>query len=240
MAKYPVFDPQPYTGNLPTQIEAGPPDFLYTGGTAPFYQAPIDARYGRTLAGNEVQDEKAAMANENAWSPGELNALAEMDDVQGNGIFDAPGSHPNIWPDAGVFATRFSLPGYSAREKMFEKSEIKDATTGRAIVPVPSGAVSIDPAAQIAMLEAGRYPTPQPILNANAEYALRAKSIANVAQNPQAVHGFGADETPPSTGAGLTPAQLILATAAVGLAAGGIWALVRKKKMVSNRRRRRR
>ena len=77
--------------------------------------------------------------------PNELNRLSDLDDVQGNGMFDPFPSHGNIHPDFGVFADHQDIPGYIARDKFYEPSEVIDGTTGRPVMYVPSGAVSLDP-----------------------------------------------------------------------------------------------
>jgi hypothetical protein len=223
---YPSYPSQPYAGGkLPSMVEVGPPDLRYSSGTAPYYQAGIDAMYGRSLAGSEhqVQDENANA--EAAWATNELAAYAELDDVQGSGIFDPPGTEKNIHPDAGVFAERFSLPGYHARERPFAMSEVRDVATGRPIRAVPSGAVALDDAAQIAFLERGLYAPPEPVMRAASMGPVRRVSIANWMQNPQpitATSGLGLDTS-------ATGKNLLLA-AAVGVAIGGIAGYLARKK----------
>ena len=195
--------------------EVGPPDTRYSSGTAPFYESGIVGMYGRNLAGTDehVQDEEAAPA----WAVNELEMYARQDDVQGNGIFDPPGSHPNIHPDAGVFAVNYSLPGYHARERPFSQTEVLDATTGRPIRAVPSGAVAMDSAAQIAFIERGIYAPPEPIVRASFRKPMYSASIANVMQNPLPV-AMGQTETGPSLGKVLVTA--LIAGGAVGALIG--------------------
>ncbi len=83
--------------------------------------------------------------NEMKDYPAVLDELQRLDDVQGNGIFDAPGTHGNIHPDAGVFADREALPGYIARERFFKPSEVIDVNSGRPVVYVPGNAFMLDP-----------------------------------------------------------------------------------------------
>jgi len=227
--QYPSYPSQPFTGNLLTGKQGGPPDARFTSLTASVYQAPIDARYGRMLAGDTVvQDENAEP--DNAWAVNELEALRELDDVQGDGIFDPPGTHPNVYPDAGVLAARFSLPGYHVREVPFKYSEVRDATTGRPIIPVPNGAVSLDTPAKIAQLERQQYAPSQPVVWSNRGGRVNEQSIVNWAQNPETVRGVGrwgtgADATPPvppAPGSGKT----VMAVIGVGLAAGALYALL--------------
>jgi hypothetical protein len=78
----------------------------------------------------------------------ELELLQLEDDVNGNGLFDPPGSHGNVHADYGVFADHVSLPGYVARARDYAASEVRDVTTGEPVMYVPGGAVSIDRAQQ--------------------------------------------------------------------------------------------
>lgn len=224
MPNYPLYPSQPYTGNLPSMQEVGPPDTRYTSLTAPHYAAPFDRRYGRRLAGTDfdVSDE----STDDGWALNELNLLADMDDVQGNGVFDPPGTHPNIHPDAGIMAARYSLPGYHAREVPFSKTEVVDATTGRPVVAVPSGAVSLDSAAQIAYIEQGRFGQPRNVVRWQEAAPMPGVNIANWMQNPQGVSGFGDAAAPVPTNTAATVGKVLL----VGAAAGCLWALFGRKK----------
>ncbi len=228
MSNYPSYPSQPYSGNLLTMKEMGAPDMIPTSLTSPYYQAPIDRRYGRALAGStaEVQDEQAA--ENNAYDTDNLARIRELDDVQGDGIFDPPGTHPNIHPDAGVFAARYSLPGYHVREIPFKYSEVRDATTGRPIVPVPNGAVSLDTPAKLAQLERHLYAPAQPVVWSNRGGSVRAQNIADWVQNPEPVlNGFGrigAESTPPASDS----AKAAMAVIGLGLAAGALYALLSK------------
>lgn len=216
---YPTYYPQPNAGVLGPP---GSPDLRPSQGPAPSYRAQIDNHYGRHLAGvGEVQDEGA----EPAWTANELEIYAEMDDVQGNGVFDPPGSHPNIHPDAGVFAARYSLPGYDARERPFSMSEVRDVTTGRPVRIVPGGAVAMDSAAQIAFIEQGAYAPPQPILNDVTAQSTPPVSTAMVFQNPEPI-GQDAPAPKPKISTG----QALGITLGVGLALGAIWAAFQNDK----------
>jgi hypothetical protein len=121
----------------------GPPDLRPSSSTAPYFKRKIDAAHGRNLAGLG----STSMDMEPAYAYNELKVLDEMDDVQGNGIFDPYGAQKNIHPGAGVFATNYNLPGYQARERPYGFSEERDVTTGRPIRVVPGGAVANDSAA---------------------------------------------------------------------------------------------
>lgn len=160
--RYPVHPSTPFTGDLPP-LTAWPSDLMPSGNN------PMVDHYrmvrGRYLAGLGQDDVPVSLAPDIRASPGEygaasvpsadgpeykdypneLETLAELDDIQNNGIFDPPNSHGNIHPDAGVFAGRFSLPGYLARERFFRPSEVIDATTGDPIMFVPGNGFMLDP-----------------------------------------------------------------------------------------------
>lgn len=181
MPRYPNYPSQPYTGYPPGLISAGPADLRASSGTAPYYQDRIDRMYGRHLAGfGEVQDEAA----DEGYALNELRLMEEMDDVRGNGVFDPPGTKPNLYRDAGVFAGRHGIPGYIDREVVYKPSEVIDATTGRPVVYVPSGAVAIDSAAQVAHIEGGMYAPPRPVLDSQGGRILGGRPTWNVMQHP--------------------------------------------------------
>lgn len=192
--------------------------------------------YGRHLAGfGEVQDEAA----EPTWAANELDLLAHMDDVKNNGVFDAPGTKPNLYRDAGVFAGRFGVPGYIDREKSYKLSEIIDSTTGRPVVYVPSGAVSMDSAAQVAFIEQGQYAPPRPLMDSQSGALVRSTPTWDVMQNPKPV------PAPATDGLGQLPFGLSWDTAAViagvlAVAGGVAYVALSSPKVQSNRRRRRR
>lgn len=183
---YPKYPSQPNRGNLPGMVAMGPPDLRASSSTAPYYQGRIDRAHGRYLAG------LGSSEMEPVYAYNELAVMNEMDDVQGNGIFDPYGSQKNVHPGAGVFAVNYSLPGMHARERPFGFSEERDATTGRPVRAVPSGAVANDSSAQIAFLEQGLYPRPQPMMQL-AKQQTQFAQTANVMQNPMAIQGLGAD-----------------------------------------------
>lgn len=232
-SRYPVFETQPNCGPLPNMWQMGPSDTRPSSGPSPYYKGRIAMQYGRHLAGlgntESPLSEKSDMG-EPAFASNELEFLAEMDDVQGNGIFDPPGSHPNIHPDAGMFAMRGNLPGYAVREKPFGFSEVRDVTTGRPIRVVPGGAVAMDSAAQIAFVEQGAYAAPQPIIDAPQAGRAGFKPIWNVVQNPIAI---GADAPPATTTTTETPiSSTLLKFLAVGVVAGvgiAIWKKGKRK-----------
>jgi len=175
--RYPLTPSQPNAGRLPSLKQMGPPDLRPTSMTAPAFQNRLDRAHGRFLAGLGSDN----MEPEYAWN--ELNVMAEMDDVQGDGIFDPPNAQMNVHPGAGSFAANYSLPGMHAREKPFGFSEERDVTTGRPIRAVPSGAVANDSAAQIAYFERGLYNRPRPQMSLTSKQTPQ-KSTVNVMQNP--------------------------------------------------------
>lgn len=184
---YPKYASQPNRGRPPTMCEAGPPDLRASSGTSVRYQRNIDLAHGRFLAG------LGSTNMEPAYAFNELAVMAEMDDIQGNGVFDPHGSQKNVHPGAGVFATNYSLPGMHARERPFSFSEERDVTTGRPIRAVPSGAVANDSSAQIAFLEQGLYPRPQPMVKGGMQPTAFAETW-NTMQNPVPISGLGDGE----------------------------------------------
>lgn len=218
MSRYPTYPSQPFTGSLPGVVAAGPPDLLASSSTGPYYQARIDRMYGRHLAGfGEVQDEAA----EPEFALNELRLASQMDDTVGNGVFDSPGTKPNRYPDAGIFAGRWGLPGYIDREVSYQVSEVIDATTGRNVVYVPSGAVPLDSAAQIAYLEKGLYAPPTPPMLARETHPLRSSPTWDTMQVPQAVTKRR-EKAAKTTGVSGLPLGLSYNTAAVVLGLVGL------------------
>jgi hypothetical protein len=218
---YPHHFPQPNSG---TYGPPGSPDLRPSTAPAPVFQAAFQQQNGRRLAGiGVVQDE----GSEPAWAANELQYLAEMDDVQGNGVFDPPGAKPNIHPDAGVFAARYSIPGYEARERPFSMSEVRDVTTGRPIRAVPSGAVAMDSAAQIAFIERGMFQPPQPIINDVTAQDTPSVSTAWVYQNAEPI---GQDNGNGNGNGNNNLAKVLGITLGAGLALGAGWALFQRKK----------
>lgn len=207
---YPTYPSQPNKGALPSMIQMGPRDLVPSSGTAEYYQGKIDRAHGRYLAGLGGDN------MEPEYALNELNVMAELDDVQGDGIFDPSGTQKNINPDAGVFAVNYSLPGYHARERPYGFSEEVDVTTGRRIRAVPNGAVATDNSGQIAFLERGLYPRPSSPIAITGR-PVRSRSITNVMQNPEAVKGFDPKN----------PVFIALGIAAV---IGGAFFLLRKKR----------
>ena len=139
---YPVYESQPiFGGSLPTIDEIGPPD-VRPSGNNPYYDMYRGA-HGRNFSGLGVTSMLSADRGIQDY-PNELNMLAEMDDVQGNGVFDPHGSHGNIHPDEGVFADHENIPGYLVRDEYYAPSQVIDGTTGEPVMYVPGGAVAID------------------------------------------------------------------------------------------------
>jgi hypothetical protein len=216
--RYPNYPSQPFTGDLPSMAEVGPSDLRYSSGTAPVFQTQLDRAHGRWLAGpgnTAVQDENSVPAS----AVNELALLSEADDVRGNGVFDPQGTEREIHPDAGIFATHYDFPGYLARERTYAKSEVLDATTGRPVVFVNSGAVSMDSAAQVAYLEKDQYGTPTPLIRDEGVHRMPPQSTVNVRVRPDAIGAID-----------WTPWKWIGASAALGLAVGAVVAMFKKKK----------
>lgn len=198
----PSYPSTPFTGRLPTTTAMGPVDLLPTSSTAGHYQTRMDKPYGRNLKGfGQLPQRYVVESEEHDSSMGklgydlesrrvvghiqpdperELDRMAEQDDVQGNGVFDPYATEPNIYPDTGVFAGRYNLPGYLAREVSFAPSEVLDVN-GRPVVYVPGGAVSMDSSQQVAFLERGMYQQPSPVVQAQTDYTAPREGTVNVA-----------------------------------------------------------
>jgi hypothetical protein len=240
--RYPIYPSQPFTGDPPSMWSAvnRASDTRYSSGTAPYFQHKLDAAHGRWLAGlgEEVQDEQV----DSGFALNELRLMAEMDDIQGDGVFDNPGATPpNIHPGSGVFEARFSLPGYLARERMFAPSEVRDVTTGRPIIPVPNSPIAFDTSAQVAFIERGLNQPFAPVVNAPSRGDMPYESTVNIVQNPQPIHGLGmfaafGDAAPVAAPAPMDGKKAMLLAGAAVVAAGGLWFLVEKARAGKRRR----
>jgi len=251
--RYPVYPSTILNGDLPTQVNMGPFDLYPSSSTGPEYQENLDMMYGRHLAGAE---KPVGSDEEPAYALNELRLMAEMDDTDGNGVFDPFGSRPNVYPDAGVLASSYAMPGYLHRERMYQPSEIIDGNTGRPVTYVNGGMVSMDSTAEIAFMEGGAFKPPRPYLDMFSEYDMEGRSTVNVAQNPIPVKTPGPPQAEPMAPLPLGPVpaadagaqaglgdtasvtKLLLAVGVIGLGAGVVYALA-KPKHTPNRRRRR-
>ena len=159
-------------GTLPSMPDIGPHD-LHPGQHNPAYDVynMTRGRHLGSLGQNaELQSQTPPSADAGVHPsqymsvqramkdyPNELDALTAEDDVSGNGIFDANDTHGNIHPDEGIFADRESLPGYVAREKWFQPSEVIDVNTGEPVMYVPGNGFMIDPRTQWAVDQIALY-----------------------------------------------------------------------------------
>jgi hypothetical protein len=148
----------------------------------------------------------------------ELDVLAEADDVQGNGLFDPPGSHGNIHPDEGIFADNMSLPGYVARDRFYTPSEVRDVWTGEPVVYVPGGAVAIDQAQEQAFRDRLLWELP-PGVNPWEPNPVQAQSTVR----PRGA-GWPVGQTPSTQQA--TPLKYFAMAAIGGLSIGMLASLV--------------
>lgn len=215
---YPVYRRQPFMGCLP------PPPIravdLRPSGANPAYSQYAGAR-GRQLAGVDMQNAEPIVDYAN-----ELDTLAAADDVVGNGLFDPPGAHGNVHPDQGVFADNLSLPGYVDRDHFYAPSEVLDATTGRPVMWVPSGAVAIDEAQLNAFNATAMWQLP-PGVNPNPMVAPPSQSTVVPLDSSWPVSGLGRrprramGQSEPASAA-----KLFAISAAAGLSLGMFLALV--------------
>lgn len=261
MSRYPVYPSVIMSGDLPSQVNMGPFDLYPSGSTGRSYQRRFDHMYGRHLAGLAGAEKPVGSDVEPAYALNELRLMTEMDDASGNGVFDPPGTRPNIYPDSGIMSSAYSIPGYLARERMYAPSEVVDANTGRPVTYVNGGTVSMDSTAEIAFMEAGAYPKPEAYLDMFSEENMQSESTVNVAQhavpvtspavpswpyrplpvppnaaNSGATAGFGRGYGDDSSGSSI--GKLALALGLVGAGVGVAYALSRPKQTPNRRRRR--
>jgi hypothetical protein len=209
---------QPYTGS-PFAYDQGPPDALPSATNSRLYGHLGRGRFLGSLGADEMRSAPVASADPgNQTYPNELNSLSVLDDVEGNGIFDAYNTHGNIHPDAGVFADAASLPGYLAREKFFQPSEVIDVTTGQPVMYVPGNAFMLDPRSDAALAERALYIPGLPETGGE-QTAMRSTVIPDEA-------AWAVGETVPYEAASKT--NMFLVAAIAGLAIGGFAALMVK------------
>lgn len=234
---YPVYASQPmFGGSLPTIDEIGPPD-TRPSALNPFYDLYRGA-HGRNFSGLGGTTTMSSDPGIRDY-PNELNLLAEMDDVQGNGVFDPHGSHGNIHPDEGVFADHQNLPGYLVRDQYYAPSQVIDGTTGEPVMFVPGGAVAIDQSQLDTYRERQLLWELQPGLSPEPVTSPDGGDTWIPAEYSWPVSGVGADATvspPGSDPASLSPGSqpksrvpLIASFAIVGVAVGLFVATITKK-----------
>lgn len=213
------------TGFRPESQHFGPPDMMPSG-LGPGYSVYASA-HGRYLAGvgNNNMDPSGidSTTSEGIETyPNELNLLSQADDVDGNGVFDPQGSHGNVHPDAGVFQDHESLPGYVARDHFYDLSEVVDLTKpdGRTMY-VPGGAVSFQQGQQRTYEEQQLLWNVPPGMDAYQPTYPMAESIVDA---PTASTPVGSTEEPPPKN--YRPYYI---AAGVGVVAGALWLIMRKK-----------
>lgn len=222
----------PYTGNVPGQF--GPPD-MQPGQHNPYYDVYnlFHGRYLGSLGQNgqpgpgpqipsadggvapgQYQDQvQRAMKD----YPNELDSLSAEDDVSGNGIFDASGTHGNIHGDEGIFADRESLPGYVARERWFQPSEVIDVNTGEPVMYVPANAFMVDPRTQWAVDQIRLY---EPGLPTTGGTGVEQVSTVQPNQPGWPVYGPVGQAEAPAQGSSSVYLMAGVAGLALGLLAG--------------------
>lgn len=213
---------QPMTGRVPWNF--GPPD-LYPSGENPNYDAYNMTR-GRYLGalGNNAGADRGITDY-----PNELNLLSEVDDVQGNGIFDPDNTHGNIHPDSGIFAAREGIPGYLAREQFFQPSEVIDVNTGKPVMYVPGNSFMMDPRTQHTLDEISLY---EPGLPSTGGSPVPQDSTVRPDQPawPIDISGLGQDNGGVVERAPASGGQMFVAAGLAGLAVGLVAAMVVPKK----------
>jgi len=148
----PLVDPSPVSRDLALTGELTGPD-----------RARSAAEHGRYLSGvDNMSTQKAPSENlvEKA-EHAEIFDMEAQDDVLGSGIFDPYHRGGTANRNAGVFASKNSLPGYLAREVPFTAStEVTDLADGAAVVTVPAGGMAyVEQGGRLADMN---YPGPIP------------------------------------------------------------------------------
>ncbi|NIV54054.1 MAG: hypothetical protein GWN53_19660 [Gammaproteobacteria bacterium] len=232
--RYPRHPSQPNAGNLPPMPAMGPSD-LHPSAHNPNYDVYNMSR-GRYLGalgaqgGGSAPEAQSADGRSQQYMsslergmkdyPEELDYLSEVDDVQGNGVFDAPGTHGNIHPDSGVFSDRESLPGYVARERPFAPSEVLDVNTGKPVVFVPGNAFYLDPRTPWVMDELKLY---EPGMPSTGGQGVAQRSTVVPDQPGWPVSGVGAAEQRKKT------TNMVIMAALGGLSIGLVAGIVSKR-----------
>lgn len=221
--RYPVFPSQPRSGQVPSMVAMGPPDFRPSSNVAPHYQKRFDMMFGRHLSGYGELESSDDEEMEYGTALNELRVMEELDDSSSSGIFDAPGTRPNIHPDEGIFADRMAWPGYIQRDPMYMPSEVRSITTNRPVTYVNAGAVAMDDVAKVAFIENRWANPPKPVVDFMKTRMVGDRSTVNTFQNPvpvsPAVAGLG------SQALGAMPPMLgfVLGAAVTGLLAGVVY-----------------
>jgi hypothetical protein len=232
MMQYPVHPSQGYTGD-PFPYDQGPPDHLPSGNNPNWDLYAMTKGRNLGALGNSVDQGMrparlpTADGPEYKDYPNELDALAVLDDIEGNGIFDAHGTHGNLNVDAGVFSDAMSIPGYLKRERFFQPSEVLDVTTGLPIMYVPGNGFMMDPRTDNTLAELSLYipglpetggdPTPTQSTVVPDEAAWAIGQTDETAEEP-------APHEPASK------AQMFVVAALAGLAIGAFAGIVTKKR----------
>lgn len=229
MMQYPSYPTQPQSGGLPSPEAFGPGD-LHPAGTNHHYDA-YNLTRGRYLGslGQAPPSGPAQFpsADRNIKDyPNELDALAELDDVQGNGIFDAPGTHGNIHPEEGIFADRESLPGYLAREQFFAPSEVVDVNTGEPVMYVPGNAFMLDPRTQWMLDQVKLY---EPGLPSTGGHGVPQVSTVEPGQPAWPVRAYGQTDEKTEDAERAKRLNMFLLAGVAGLSIGLVAGLVTKR-----------
>lgn len=130
----------PHSMSTPVVGQSAPdsaPDNFPSGTNLHFLRAS-QMPYGRQFRGFGALPETENYGDSWAGDDPAVRDAVEADDNVGNGIFDGPGAPPTGNAGAGVFESKYSLPGYVYREQPTRPSEVVDTTTGNQIVFQPN------------------------------------------------------------------------------------------------------
>ncbi|MBW2672274.1 MAG: hypothetical protein JRD89_02510 [Deltaproteobacteria bacterium] len=183
LTEAPLVDPSPISRDLELTGELTGPD-----------RARMAAEHGRYLSGVDNMSTQSD-PRENLVEKAEHAEVFDMeaqDDVLGSGIFDPYHRGGTANRNAGVFASKNSLPGYLAREVPFTAStEVTDLTDGAAVVTVPAGGMAyVERDGHLADMN---YPGPIPQPPVLAPVALTTRDEPYAMTGPASPQGWDVD-----------------------------------------------
>ncbi len=183
----PLIDPSPISRELPLTGQLNPADRDRAAAEHGQYLsglggAPVNPTTDPVVAENLVEQAEHA----------EIYDLEQQDDVLGSGIFDPHDRGGTANRNAGVFASKNSLPGYLAREVPFQIStEVTDLSDGAAVVTVPAGGMAyVEQGGQLRDMHSVG-PVPQPPVLPPVPQTTRNEPYAHT--GPAAPQGWDVD-----------------------------------------------
>lgn len=131
---------QLYTGEIDDPDPASR-DLPLLGQLNPVTARELASEHGRFLSG--LGDDSMEDTEKQFSTHADVMDMEAQDDVLGSGIFDPFRRPPTVNAQTGVFESKYSLPGYHARETPFMVNhEITDISNGAEVVGIPSGGLN--------------------------------------------------------------------------------------------------